>query len=1008
MFYTCVNRKGDYILCRGYEKDENGNYSAVQNRIKFSPTLFIPSTKELTPYVSIDGVDVEPVEFETMKDAKDFVGRYNDVDNFEVYGNQNYISQFIYESYPYEIDFEPSVINVSYIDIEVDSKNGFPHPERATEIITSICIKSNQHNEYFIFGCGEYDASDSNDIVYIRCEDEIDLLTKFINHWDTPRYTPDIISGYYSRLFDIPYLINRINKVLGEDYSKRLSPWRTINYRQIAVKGKNLDTYEIYGIQQLDYLDLFQKFAYTYGTLESYQLDYVAHVVLGENKLSYDEYSTLNELYEKNYQKFIDYNKKDVELVQRLEDKLGLVNLAMTMAYRAGVNYSDTFGTTMIWDTIIYRDLMKKRIVLQPNKIASKEAYDGGYVKAPHVGLHRWVCSFDLNSLYPSIIVQWNMSPETIVSNTKPLTVHECLYESFNFDKNYCYAANGVKFKRDKQGHIPAIIVKMYDERKKIKEKMLETEREIESLKNELFELKGEYNTEIEVKLQELERKKIQLHNNQMALKISLNSLYGALANKYFRHYSQPMAEAITLTGQLSIQWSERAINEKLNTLLGTNHDYVIAIDTDSVVGDTQINVNGTTLKIKDYYDSLNDSFLKKDDFNQDYVKHVETFDVTPSINKEGSVEEKLIKYVMKHKVKKEMFRITNSFGESVVVTEDHSIIVRNKRSGAITSIKPKNLSSEKHEIINLNLNKMFDDNFTVESLGVVEDDVYDLEVDDNHNFFGNGICVHNSNYVCFDKLVKKFKPKNEVTFLDKVCREAIEPHISAAYDSLFSKFNCYEKRLEMSREVIADIGIWTAKKRYVLNVYDNEGVRYREPKLKIVGIEAVKSSTPEVCRNSLKQMFKTIMTGSEEATQNEISKFSEVFRTLRPDEVSFPRGVSDIDKWYDKRTLFKKGCPIHVRGALVYNDLLRKLNLDKKYRKIQNGDKVKFCYLKVPNSAKSNVISFVDFLPTEFGLHKDIDYETQFEKAFISPILPVLDAVGWTAENLNTVDDFF
>lgn len=845
MFYTCVNRRGDYILCRGYEKDENGNYSAVQNRIKFSPTLFIPSTKESTPYVSIDGVDVEPVEFETMKDAKDFVGRYNDVDNFEVYGNQNYISQFIYESYPYEIDFEPSVINVTYIDIEVDSKNGFPHPERATEIITSICIKSNQHDEYFIFGCGEYDASDSNDIVYIRCEDEIDLLTKFINHWDTPRYTPDIISGYYSRLFDIPYLINRINKVLGEDYSKRLSPWRTINYRQIAVKGKNLDTYEIYGIQQLDYLDLFQKFAYTYGTLESYRLDYVAYVVLGENKLSYDEYSTLNELYEKNYQKFIHYNKKDVELVQRLEDKLGLVNLAMTMAYRAGVNYSDTFGTTMIWDTIIYRDLMQKRIVLQPNKIASKEAYVGGYVKAPQVGLHRWVCSFDLNSLYPSIIVQWNMSPETIVSNTKPLTVHECLYESFNFDKNYCYAANGVRFKRDKQGHIPAIIVKMYDERKKMKQKMLETEREIESFKNELFELKGKYNTEIEVKLQELERKKIQLHNNQMALKISLNSLYGALANKYFRHYSQPMAEAITLTGQLSIQWSERAINEKLNAILGTNYDYVVAIDTDS-------------------------------------------------------------------------------------------------------------------------------------------------------------------NYVCFDKLIKKFKPKNEIAFLDKVCREAIEPHISAAYDSLFSKFNCYKKRLEMSREVIADIGIWTAKKRYVLNVYDNEGVRYREPKLKIVGIEAVKSSTPEVCRNSLKQMFKTIMTGSEEATQNEIAKFSEVFRTLRPDEVSFPRGVSDIDKWYDKRTLFKKGCPIHVRGALVYNDLLRKLNLDKKYRKIQNGDKVKFCYLKMPNSAKSNVISFVDFLPTEFGLHKDIDYETQFEKAFISPILPVLDAVGWTPENLNTVDDFF
>ena len=261
--------------------------------------------------------------------------------------------------------------------------------------------------------------------------------------------------------------------------------------------------------------------------------------------------------------------------------------------------------------------------------------------------------------------------------------------------------------------------------------------------------------------------------------------------------------------------------------------------------------------------------------------------------------------------------------------------------------------------------------------------------------------------YINFGPLVKKFNPKNPVAWLDKICQDHFESKIADSYKEMFDRFQCARPRMEMGREVIADVGIWTAKKRYILNVHNSEGVQYAEPKLKIMGIEAIKSSTPSECRTALKEIFKVIVTGSEDKTQDAIRQFREYFFTLPAHEVAFPRSVSEIDKWVRKKDVYAKGTPIHVRGAILHNNALTG-ELTMKYEPIKNGDKVKFAYLKLPNPLKENVVSFKDFLPPELQLDSYIDYDTQFQKTFLDPIEPILTALGWSHERKASLEAFF
>ena len=831
-FYTCVNRYGNNMLYRGY--DDQGK--AVKARLPFEPTMYLVSQKATGEWKTLHGQPVDPIKLDSMSEANDFIKKYKDIDNFQVHGNSNFTAQFLNSKHPGKIDYDSKLINVGNIDIEVQSDDGFPEPDQAKYPVTAICYKSSQLNTYYVWGTGDYDVSktelelDGAEVLYVKCAGETDLMLKFLNYW--MHNCPDIITGWNIRLFDIPYLIKRTENILGKETVKKFSPFGITKYRQIAIKGRDMDAYEIYGVQQVDYYDLFTKFGFTYGTQASYSLDHIASTVLGEKKLSYAEHGSLFGLYKSNHQKFIDYNIKDVQLVDKIDKQTGLMDLALVIAYKGGVNYADTFGTTGIWDSIIYRYLSDRNIAVPPSVAKRKDSYPGGYVKEPRVGMTEWVTSFDLNSLYPNLIVQYNMSPETLLNGGGDFTIggvdhylnNELTEEARAMD--VAVAANGSMYRKDKRGIMPEIIIGLYNERR--------------TVKNDMLKLKQDYEKD---KTADLDREINRLDNTQQAVKILLNSLYGALGNNYFRYFDLRIAEGITLSGQLSIKWAEKAMNEFLNKMLKTDDDYVIAMDTDSL-------------------------------------------------------------------------------------------------------------------------------------------------------------------YVDMSPLVKAVNPKDPVKFIDKACEEKIVPILAKSYDAMFERMNAYDSRMVMAREAIADKGIWTAKKRYILNVFNNEGVQYAEPKLKIMGIEAVKSSTPQIVRDKFKKAYSLMLNSTEAELQKFVADFYEEFKSLPPEDVSFPRSVSDIVKWRDQHTIYKKGTPIHVRGALLYNKQVEKLNLS--IEGIKNGSKVKFCYMKMPNPLMENVISFNPFLPKEFGLHEHIDYEMQFNKTFKDPLKLVSDAINWELEHINSLESFF
>jgi DNA polymerase elongation subunit (family B) len=839
-YYTNVSRYGNQILLRGYDHGRR-----IEKKIKYEPILFT-STNLKTSWKALDGSPVGVANagkrFESMRTANEYVTANKGVSGKTIYGNTKYIPAFINDYYPGDIEFNRNKINVTTIDIEVQSDDGFPEPEKADHKVTAICMKSNIGETYYVWGLGDYDSDKSymkdHMVVYRKFDREDDLLINFITHWSSQQYCPDVVTGWNSRFFDIPYLVNRINRMLGESYVKRLSPWGLVDRQEITKMGRTQTAYELKGISQLDYLDLFKKFGYSYGPQESYKLDHIAHVVLGENKLSYEEYSNLHTLYKYNHQKFIDYNIKDVELVDRIEDKLGLITLCMTMAYKGGVNYNDTFGTTLIWDTIIYRKLFQNNIVVPFIEDKVKSDYPGGFVKDPHVGIHDNVVSFDLNSLYPSIIMQYNMSPETISNGEiTQFDIENVLAKGARPDKRgKALAANGQYFETNRPGIVPFIIDEMYKERVEIKQEMINAQKELQKV-----------DKEDKQEMYRIERNIAIAENRQMSIKILLNSLYGAMGNRYFRFFDQRIAEAITLTGQLTIRWAEYALNSYLNKALKNTKwkDYIVAIDTDSL-------------------------------------------------------------------------------------------------------------------------------------------------------------------YVSLDDVVTKLNPKSPIDFMDKLSQEALEPALESAYADLYDMLGGVDNRMVMKREAIADRALWTAKKRYIMNVHDNEGVRYAEPKLKIMGIEAIKSSTPAPCRQALKDIFHVIIKEDEKSVQDAIEQFKNHFKTLDPDQIAFPRGVTQVKKWQDRNNLYKKGTPIHVRGSILYNKLVEDMSLKKKYEQIKAGEKIKFLYLRQPNSIHENVISFSDYLPEEFGLRKYIDHELQFQKTFLDPIQPILDAVGWTSEEVASLEDFF
>lgn len=840
IFYTNVQCFGNHILYRGVIDGKR-----VKTRIKYKPSLFELARKP-TNFTTLHGEYLQEMKFDTMREARDYYKQFENVDGKKIYGNTRFEYAFIGDQHKGMIEWDIDQISVAILDIEVGSENGFPDPYQANEPVTAIGIKY-INGPMYVYGCGDYEVK--GDEKYIKCKDEYHLLKFFLELWQ--QKTPDILTGWNTKFFDIPYLVNRYRKIMGEEEAKKLSPWNSISERKTVVMGRTQTVYSLVGVGDLDYLELYKWYSPSGKSQESYKLDNIASVELGERKLSYDEYDNLHQLYRLNFQKFIEYNIKDVELILRMEDKLKLIELALTLAYDTKTNYDDVFAQTRMWDSLTYNHLLTKNIVVPPRIIKDKDAaFEGAYVKEPQVGKHDWVASFDLNSLYPHLMMQYNISPETLIEPSDYTDeMRSILSSGVDVDKmlnkqvdtsnlsGATLTPNGQFFRTDIQGFLPGMMEEMYEDRKKFKKLMLQAKQEYENERDES-------------KKYDIEKRIARFNNLQLAKKVSLNSAYGALGSQYFRFYDLRMALGVTTAGKLSIRWIENKLNQYMNKILQTEKkDYVIASDTDSIY---------------------------------------------------------------------------------------------------------------------LNLGPL------------VQSAMGDRAKD----------------------------TAKSIAFMDKVCETRIQPFIDKSYGELADYVKAYAQKMQMKREALADKGIWTAKKRYIMHVYNNEGVQYHEPQIKVMGLEMIKSSTPSAIREKMRQSIEIMMKGEESDIHKFISDFRREFKKLPPEDISFPRGINGLKEYFDKTTIYSKGTPIHVKGALLYNHFLEQKGLTKKYPLIQDGEKIKFVYLKRPNPFKEAVVSFPGRIPAEFNLDEYIDYDTQFDKAFLDPVKVVLNCMDWTTEKTNTLWD--
>lgn len=861
-FYLNAKQYGDNILYIGIK-----NGKKIRTKIPYSPSLFVPIGEE-SPYKTLYGENLKKVKPGSIKKAKEFIEQYSGVENFKIYGNTRYEYCLISDLFENDIEWDFPKIRIAIIDIEVNSDpdtGGFANISDPFQPIISIAVKFVGEDKFYLFGYHEFDAPDN--VLYTKCQDEYTLCKNFIEMWSL-NY-PDIVSGWNTQGFDIPYIINRFDRIVGREQTKKLSPWGLIQER-ITRKfnpkfGRHDEesTFSIVGVSSLDYIDLYKKYQPGGSSQESYKLDNIAYVEIGENKVEYE--GSLHKLYTEDKDKFYRYNIKDVELIEKLDDKCKLFELGLTLAFDSKTNFDDIFQQTKMWDALTY-DFLKKKGIQIPQKVIGEDAsYEGAFVKPPLPGLHRWIVSLDATSLYPSIIMGKNISPETLIDPkdynddlrsiaAQNISVDSILSKKIDLSKlknnNVTIAPNGRFFRTDKKGFLPEMVEKMFNARKEYKKKKLQAEKDYEEVCSLLNLSEQKNNEELLERKYQLSKEVSKYDNLQNSKKLCLNSLYGCLGTKFFRFFDIYQAEAITLEGQLSIRWMERGINNYLNNLLKTEKDYVIAIDTDSLI-----------------------------------------------ISLEKLIE---------------------------------------------SSVK---IEMETSKVIN---------------------------------------------------------------FLSKVATNKIQPMVDGLSEDLLEYVNSYSNKINFKLEKICSTGVFVAKKRYALNVYSNEGVVYSEPKIKVTGLEIVKSSTPALVRSALKDCLKMILLEEKDKLQNTVADFRTTFNGFSVEEISFPRGVNGLNKYFDAALIYKKGTPIHVRGSILYNKLIEDQKLQSLYENIKDGDKVKFCYLKVPNHIKENVISYPEKLPKEFNLLSYIDYDLMFDKVFIEPLKAITDLIGWDLEKRNSLEDFF
>lgn len=573
-FYTNVAQVNGKLLVRGY--DDQGRQ--VMKTIRYQPSFYIENNGE-GDYQTLEGRRVMQVTKKSIYDANDYLKRNRDVSNKTVYGYEQFAYTYINEEFNGPIEYDPNLIRVANIDIETASDEGMPDIETANKPITAITVKLG--NDILSLGCDDYTPTEP-DVTYIRCETEEELIEKFLQAWEW--YQPDVVTGWYIENFDIPYIVNRIKRLLGEKAATRLSPWGHLREKVILDKNKEKRLYFPTGVALLDYIKIYKKMELE--PRESYSLNYIASVEVGAKKLDYSEYENLFALYKENFPKFMAYNILDVRLVDKIEQKKRMLNLTYQMAYAAHCNFEDINSPVRMWEAICYNDLMDRKIVFPPRQNVEhtygedEEIIDleGGYVKEPIPGMYKWVVSIDLVSSYPHQIMQYNISPETYRGKRPtPYGIEEYLTEKEDVElpdllENFLISAgNGCLFDKSTEGFLPRLLSQWFNQRDAFKKVMKDTKQLLEIC--------------IDPKQRKiLENKIADYDNKQKVYKVALNSAYGALSNKYFRFYSFDLADSVTSSGRLAVRWAEKKLNEYMNKIMFTTDiDYVIAMDTDSV-----------------------------------------------------------------------------------------------------------------------------------------------------------------------------------------------------------------------------------------------------------------------------------------------------------------------------------------------------------------------------------------------------------------------------------------
>ena len=839
--YTNVSQYGSKLYVRSIDQG-----TRHKERISFAPLSWAdqPNIKQsnethVSPWTTLFGEKVYPIRHESIEDFKSFNNNMKDVSGIQLYQSPGHQYQYIAQAYPDAIQFNISDLLIYTIDIETETEYGFPDVNNAQEKILLITLHCSNTDDTMTWGIKPFDNPG-----YRYFESESDMLQDFITWWHNN--SPDIITGWNTRYFDIPYLYNRLTNILGEYHANKLSPFGICNADEVKQLGNKIQTrIMIVGISDLDYLELYKKFTYT--TRESYKLDFIAQVELNEQK-HVNPGSSFKDFYVNHWDTFVRYNIQDTKLVVKLEQKMKLIELAITLAYESKINFEDVFSPVRTWDVIIYNYLNARNIVIPPKRVQKKnQQYQGAYVKEPLTGKHNWCVSFDINSLYPLTMVQYNMSPETIAHEHVDIQIQDFLdddpalpkkLESF---KQYAVAASGACFIKDKRGMLPELVNHFYDLRVVTKDRLIDAKKQLESLdpasKNYL----------------EVQNQIASLNNMQMAYKILINSLYGAVGSPYFRYYDVRIAEGITVSGQLAIRHIAKKLNQFFNGVLKDVNDRVILIDTDSVVL------------------GLND----------------------------------LVQQVYKGNVPADPLKV-----------------------------------------------------------------------------------IH---------------------FLDIIAEQKIVPVIAKGFEELASLLNVYENKMIMKREALIDVMISCQKKSYAMSVYNSEGVQYKTPKMKIMGLQMIKSSTPGIMRDRLREALEIILRKSDNELQSYVKQIETKYSNYTIDEIAFPRKITDTEKYHSINTIYSKGCPIHVRGALLYNHYVVKLNLIHKYKLIQNLDNIKFVYLKIPNPINEDCIAFLgDGIPSEFNLDQYIDYKKMFEKTFFIPVNDIMKCLGKTAKQTASLAAFF